>query len=238
VGGQTRTNAHISSLAELPRHGAALLDLTPRQILQIQETELPRSYRRRLARYRYGPGVFKIDWALEAPIPWQAEACRAAGTVHLGGTLAEVASAEAAVRCLAALPGERKLALLGLMAELGDQSESEHRRIALVAQQLGIDVVGYETGLYGEAYVTGVDEAVALLGTIGPGDAALVKGSRGVRLKGGAGIELDDAVPSADGFEVVNPADGTRYQIAPTALTIVTPDGEVFSEPMIQHASS
>jgi serine/threonine-protein kinase len=61
---------------------------------------------------------------------------------------------------------------------------------------------------------------------------------RGVRLKGGAGIELDDAVPSADGFEVVNPADGTRYQIAPTALTIVTPDGEVFSEPMIQHASS
>ncbi len=97
VGGQTRTNAHISSLAELPRHGAALLDLTPRQILQIQETELPRSYRRRLARYRYGPGVFKIDWALEAPIPWQAEACRAAGTVHLGGTLAEVASAEAAV---------------------------------------------------------------------------------------------------------------------------------------------
>src|SRR5919197_1150968 len=65
------------------------------------------------------------------------------------------ASAEAAVRSLAALPGERKLALLGRMAELGDHSESEHRRIAVVAQQLGIDVVGYETGLYGEAYVTG-----------------------------------------------------------------------------------
>jgi UDP-N-acetylmuramoyl-tripeptide--D-alanyl-D-alanine ligase len=93
------------------------------------------------------------------------------------------ASAEAAVRSLAALPGERKLALLGLMAELGDRSESEHRRIALVAQQLGIDVVGYETGLYGEAHVTGVDEAVALMGTIGPGDAALIKGSRVARLE-------------------------------------------------------
>jgi UDP-N-acetylmuramoyl-tripeptide--D-alanyl-D-alanine ligase len=93
------------------------------------------------------------------------------------------ASAEAAVRSLAALPGKRKLALLGLMAELGDQSESEHRRIARMAQELGIDVVGYETGLYGEAYVTGVEEAVALLGTMGPGDAALVKGSRMARLE-------------------------------------------------------
>jgi UDP-N-acetylmuramoyl-tripeptide--D-alanyl-D-alanine ligase len=93
------------------------------------------------------------------------------------------ASAEAAVRSLAALPGERKLALLGLMAELGDRSEAEHRRIAGVAQELGIDVVGYETDLYGEAYVTSVGEAVALLRTMGPGDAALVKGSRVARLE-------------------------------------------------------
>jgi UDP-N-acetylmuramoyl-tripeptide--D-alanyl-D-alanine ligase len=93
------------------------------------------------------------------------------------------ASAEAAVRSLAALPGERKLAVLGLMAELGDQSESEHRRIALMAEELGIDVVGYETRLYGEAYVASVDEAVALLRTMGPGDAALVKGSRVARLE-------------------------------------------------------
>ena len=93
------------------------------------------------------------------------------------------ASVEAAVRSLAALPGERKLAVLGLMAELGDRSESEHRRIALVAEELGIEVVGYGTALYGEAYVTGVDEAVALLRTMGPGDAALVKGSRVARLE-------------------------------------------------------
>jgi UDP-N-acetylmuramoyl-tripeptide--D-alanyl-D-alanine ligase len=93
------------------------------------------------------------------------------------------ASADAAMRALAALPGERKLAVLGVMAELGERSESEHRRIALVAQELGIEVVGYETGLYGEAHVTGVEEAVALLRTMGPGDAALVKGSRVARLE-------------------------------------------------------
>jgi UDP-N-acetylmuramoyl-tripeptide--D-alanyl-D-alanine ligase len=92
-------------------------------------------------------------------------------------------SAEAAVRSLAALPGERRLAVLGLMAELGENSEFEHRRIALMAEELGIEVVGYETGLYGEATVTGVDEAVSLLRTMGRGDAALVKGSRVARLE-------------------------------------------------------
>jgi UDP-N-acetylmuramoyl-tripeptide--D-alanyl-D-alanine ligase len=93
------------------------------------------------------------------------------------------ASNEAAVRSLAALSGERKLALLGLMAELGDRGASEHRRIARVAEELGIEVVGYGTRLYGEAYVSGVEEAVALLRTMGPGDAALVKGSRVARLE-------------------------------------------------------
>lgn len=96
---------------------------------------------------------------------------------------ANPASAEAAVRSLAALPGERKLALLGLMAELGERSASEHRRIAALAERLGIDVVGYETGLYGEAHVTGVEQAVALLRTLGPRDAALLKGSRVTRLE-------------------------------------------------------
>jgi UDP-N-acetylmuramoyl-tripeptide--D-alanyl-D-alanine ligase len=113
------------------------------------------------------------------------------------------ASAEAAVRSLAALPGERKLALLGVMAELGDQSESEHRRIALVAEELGIDVVGYETGLYGDAYVTGVDEAVALLRTMGPGDAALVKGSRVARLE-----EVVHAYGEAEGAPSLSPGAG------------------------------
>jgi UDP-N-acetylmuramoyl-tripeptide--D-alanyl-D-alanine ligase len=96
---------------------------------------------------------------------------------------ANPASVEAALHSLAALPGERKLALLGLMAELGDESESEHRRIALMAKELAIEVRGYATELYGEPTVAGVDEAVALLRTMGPADAALVKGSRVARLE-------------------------------------------------------
>jgi UDP-N-acetylmuramoyl-tripeptide--D-alanyl-D-alanine ligase len=96
---------------------------------------------------------------------------------------ANPASAEAAVRSLAALPGERKLAVLGLMAELGDDSEFEHRRVADLAKELGIEVVGYETELYGESHVMGIDEAVALLRTTGPGDAVLIKGSRVAQLE-------------------------------------------------------
>src|ERR671923_2908672 len=113
------------------------------------------------------------------------------------------ASAEAAVRSLAALPGERKLAVLGVMAELGDQSESEHRRIALVAAELGVEVVGYETGLYGGAHVTGVDEAVALLRTRGPGDAVLVKGSRVARLE-----DVVHAYGKAEGAPSLTPGAG------------------------------
>jgi UDP-N-acetylmuramoyl-tripeptide--D-alanyl-D-alanine ligase len=96
---------------------------------------------------------------------------------------ANPASAEAALRSLAALPGQRKLALLGLMAELGEHSESEHHRMALLAEGLGIQVVGYETGLYGGSSVNSIDAAVALLRTIGPGDAALIKGSRVAQLE-------------------------------------------------------
>ncbi len=97
LGGQTRTSSRIASLSDLPRHQVALLDLAPRDVLKLAGHALPTPYRRQLGRYRHGPGVFKIDWALETPIPWKAQACRVAGTVHVGGTLGEVASAEAAV---------------------------------------------------------------------------------------------------------------------------------------------
>jgi phytoene dehydrogenase-like protein len=97
LGGQTRTSSRITSLSELPPHHVALLDLAPRSVLGLAGQALPGPYRRQLGRYRHGPGVFKIDWALAAPIPWTAESCRAAGTIHVGGTLGEVAAAEAAV---------------------------------------------------------------------------------------------------------------------------------------------
>jgi phytoene dehydrogenase-like protein len=77
--------------------GTVLLDVTPRQVLELAAHRMPARYRRALGRFRYGPGVFKLDWALDAPIPWRAADCARAGTVHLGGTLEEIAASEAAV---------------------------------------------------------------------------------------------------------------------------------------------
>ena len=96
---------------------------------------------------------------------------------------ANPASTEAALRALAELPDGRKLALLGLMAELGPDTGSEHQRTARLAETLGIEVVGYQTPLYGSRFVSSTDDAVALLLQLGPGDAALVKGSRVARLE-------------------------------------------------------
>jgi phytoene dehydrogenase-like protein len=94
LGGEIVTNHEVKSLAELPPARAVLLDVTPRQLLAIAGEALPPSYRRQLENYRYGPGVFKLDWALSEPIPWRAAACRRAGTVHLGPTLDEMALSE------------------------------------------------------------------------------------------------------------------------------------------------
>ena len=95
-GGVIQTGAPVASLDELDGAGAILLDLTPRQVASIAGDRLPSWYRAKLNRWRYGPGAYKIDWALSDAIPWQAEACRRAGTVHLGGTFEEVAASEAA----------------------------------------------------------------------------------------------------------------------------------------------
>jgi len=84
----------VHSLAELPPARAVLLDVTPRQLLHLAGDRLPAAYQRQLERYRYGMGVFKIDYALAGPIPWRAPAARRAGTLHLGGTLAELAASE------------------------------------------------------------------------------------------------------------------------------------------------
>jgi phytoene dehydrogenase-like protein len=96
LGGELETGRPIDSLDELPPTRAVLLDVSPRELLRLTRGRLPTSYRLRLARYRYGPGVFKIDLALGGPIPWSAAACRRAATIHVGGTLEEIASREAA----------------------------------------------------------------------------------------------------------------------------------------------
>jgi phytoene dehydrogenase-like protein len=96
LGGTIVTGVRVRSLADLPRAEACVLDLTPRQVLRVAESRLPAGYRTRLARYRYGPGVFKVDWALSDPIPWHAKECARAGTVHVGGPAEEIAAASAA----------------------------------------------------------------------------------------------------------------------------------------------
>lgn len=96
LGGAVLTGRPIRSLDELPPARATLLDLTPRGAMALAGDRFPPAYQRRLRRFRHGPGVFKLDLALDGPIPWEAEACRRAGTVHVGGTLEEVAEAERA----------------------------------------------------------------------------------------------------------------------------------------------
>jgi phytoene dehydrogenase-like protein len=96
LGGELRTGWRVTTVDELPSARAVLLDVTPRQVLALAGHKLPERYRRALGRYRYGPGIFKVDWALAGPIPWRAEACRLAGTIHVGGTFEEVADAELA----------------------------------------------------------------------------------------------------------------------------------------------
>ena len=97
LGGEVTTNTRVDSVDELFPARMVLLDLTPRQILKVAGHGLPAGYRNRLQRYRYGPGVYKVDWALDGPVPWRAPECRSAGTVHVGGTLDELAASERAV---------------------------------------------------------------------------------------------------------------------------------------------
>jgi phytoene dehydrogenase-like protein len=98
LGGQIKTSSRVHNLAQLAGYDPLLFDVTPRQLLAIAGEQLSSSYRRRLAAYRYGPGAFKVDFALSDPIPWKAVDCMRAITVHLGGSFDEIASSEKAVR--------------------------------------------------------------------------------------------------------------------------------------------
>ncbi|MGA7988226.1 MAG: NAD(P)/FAD-dependent oxidoreductase [Candidatus Dormiibacterota bacterium] len=97
LGGSVETTHPVRSLADIPPARVTLFDTSPKQVADIAGSRLPGGYVRRLRRYRYGPGVFKIDWALDGPIPWRDPASLGASTVHVGGTLDEIAAAEAAV---------------------------------------------------------------------------------------------------------------------------------------------
>jgi phytoene dehydrogenase-like protein len=94
LGGRIFTSVPVRSLGELPSSRLVLCDLSPRGLLKLAGDRLPERYRRRLQAYRYGPGVFKMDWALSSSIPWKDRACLRAGTVHLGGTFDAIAASE------------------------------------------------------------------------------------------------------------------------------------------------
>lgn len=94
LGGEVETGRRVGSLGDLPPAGAVLFDLTPRQVAGIAGDRLRARTRRRFTRFRYGPGSFKVDYALAGPVPWKAAECGRAGSVHIGGTLEEVAAAE------------------------------------------------------------------------------------------------------------------------------------------------
>ena len=94
LGGEIVTGQRVASVDDLPPARAVLCDLSPRPLLQIAGHKFPDWYRQKLEQYRYGCGVFKVDWALETPIPWRAGACAQAGTVHVGGTLEEIERGE------------------------------------------------------------------------------------------------------------------------------------------------
>ncbi len=97
TGSEIHTGTTVHDLRELPPARSILLNLTPRQLLSVAGERLPAGYRRRLSRYRYGPGVFKLDYALAGPMPWRDLRVQLAGTVHVGGSLGEIAAAEADV---------------------------------------------------------------------------------------------------------------------------------------------
>jgi phytoene dehydrogenase-like protein len=95
AGGRIETGRRVESLEELPSARAYVLDLAPRQVEALAGDGLPPRYARALRRYRHGPGVCKVDWALDGPIPWSAPEAAGAGTVHVGGTIEELATSEA-----------------------------------------------------------------------------------------------------------------------------------------------
>src|SRR2546427_7195376 len=121
LGGTIETSRRVGSLEEVGRARAYLCDVTPRQLDEIASARLSEHYRAKLRSFRYGPGVFKLDYAIDGPIPWRAKDCLRAGTVHLGGTLDEIAESEAQIA--RGRPAERPFMLVGQQS-LFDQSRA------------------------------------------------------------------------------------------------------------------
>ncbi len=128
LGGEIVTGTPITTLDELPPASVILADITPRQLLQIADERLPAGYRAQLQRYRYGPGVFKLDLALDGPIPWANPECARAATIHLGGAFEEIAASERAV--WAGMTEQRPFVLLAQQSLFDDSRAPQGRHTA------------------------------------------------------------------------------------------------------------
>jgi phytoene dehydrogenase-like protein len=94
LGGNIILNSEIASLEQLPAHDILLADITPIQLLKMTSSHIQGKYKNKITKYKYGPGVFKMDWVLDKPVPWKADDCRKAATVHIGGSLEDIVAAE------------------------------------------------------------------------------------------------------------------------------------------------
>jgi phytoene dehydrogenase-like protein len=128
LGVNVSTSARIESLSVVPNYELTLCDVAPRQLVQLAGNRLSESFRQKLGRYRYGPGVFKVDYALRDPIPWTAAECRQAATVHLGGTFDEIAASEAEMR--SGQHPQRPFVLLSQPTLFDSSRAPENRQIA------------------------------------------------------------------------------------------------------------
>ena len=128
LGGEIRTGAPLESIDELAGTPTVMLNLTPRQVLQVAGHRLPARYRSALERFRYGAGVYKVEWALDGPVPWRSRECERALTVHIGGTAEEIVAAEDAP--LAGRVPERPFVLLGQPTLFDPSRAPEGKHIA------------------------------------------------------------------------------------------------------------
>jgi phytoene dehydrogenase-like protein len=159
-----------SAVDELPTTGIVLADVVPRELVRIARGRLPERYERRLRRYRHGPGAFKVDWALDGPIPWRAEECRRAGTLHLGGTLDEIAQSEWAA--WSGRPAERPFVLLCQQSVFDDTRAPAGKHTAWaychVPNGSGFDMTERIEAQV-ERFAPGFRELVLARGSAGPG---------------------------------------------------------------------
>jgi len=126
LGGEVRTNHPVNAMSDLPPARAYLFDVSPRNLARIAGDQLPSGFARKLERYRHGPAAFKLDWALSQPIPWKNRACLRASTVHIGGTIEQIAESERA--CWTATPSDRPFVLVGQQSLFDPTRASEGKQ--------------------------------------------------------------------------------------------------------------